>query len=144
MIKIAMLILLARGYVGTPYQWGGRGDFKWSAKSGLVERPVGERRRFDCSGFVTSVIAEAGGLDLRDHTANMLFVRLAPKPEGARAFLAFWGPASARHAHASHVGLVIVVDGAATLYQSEAGAGVTAKPYVGQGSKWFLGERDLP
>lgn len=143
MIKLAMLLLLARGYVGAPYQWGGRGEFKWTKQHGLVERPVTEPWRFDCSGFVTTLIHEAGGPDLRDHTASMLWdaTKARVSTDASKGtFLVFYGPHSGRYQHVSHV--AIVIDG--QLFESAAKVGVTTRPYDPKESKLFLGERELP
>lgn len=101
------MVRAALKHVGAPYIWQAKGGFIWTP-AGLAPLPfVGTTEAFDCSGLVTTALAESGGVDWRaTKNAQALFDSCTVGAPSSDCFgaLAFFG-ATPHTVH--HVGIAL-------------------------------------
>jgi cell wall-associated NlpC family hydrolase len=115
------LVEKAQLHLGAPYIWRGKGLYLSDDVKGLVPHTFG-CAVFDCSGFYTSVLWEAGCRDMRStHNAQLLSM-LLPRTDAPKAGdAAFYGP---DWKHVDHVMMVTTIhDAFGNAVTGASGAG---------------------
>jgi cell wall-associated NlpC family hydrolase len=116
-VALADYVAVAQGYLGAPYQWGGR-----------------ESLGLDCSGLVQQALAACGKAVPRDTDMQLAFFAPIPEAERRRGDLVFWkghvaillDAETILHANAHHMAVAIEpLAGAIARVEAAGGGGVT-------------------
>jgi cell wall-associated NlpC family hydrolase len=116
-VALADYVAVAQGYLGAPYQWGGR-----------------ESLGLDCSGLVQQALAACGKAVPRDTDMQLAFFEPIAEAERRRGDLVFWkghvaillDAETILHANAHHMAVAIEpLAGAIARVEAAGGGGVT-------------------